>query len=149
LRERFALRRQRIADDLAALGQLVARRGAGKAPDALDLPGITWLLGAIYCEIEEVLKGIAAHFGEQLPAASNWHRDLLDSMTRPSARRTAVLSATCVSSLDAYRAFRHYSRNATFPALEWERMRPLVETVAEAVGRFDAEAAVFLQQLPD
>jgi len=50
LRERYALRGQRISDNHQALERLLVRSSSGGVPDSMDLPGIAWLLSAIYGE---------------------------------------------------------------------------------------------------
>jgi len=95
---------------------------------------------------EEVLKGIATHFGEPLPSATTWHRDLLSVMAKDSPKRSAVLSAELARDLDDYLAFRHFSRNATFPVLDWQRMAPLITGLAGVLQRFGHEIEAFLRR---
>jgi len=145
LRERFDLRCSRLDGNLGALARILARRSATPGSDDETLPGLAWLLEASYSEMEEVLKGVARHCGDALPASTTWHRDLLDLMAAPSGDRPTVLSEVLKIDLEEYRAFRHFSRNATFLVLDWERMRPLVDGLESVVGRFRTELEAFLR----
>jgi hypothetical protein len=73
------------------LAKILGRSSAASVPDDSDLPGLAWLLGASYSEMEEVFKGVASHFGEPIPNSPTWHRDLLDQMAAPGNARGSVV----------------------------------------------------------
>lgn len=146
LRSLFALRRARILADRAAIGAILGRR-PGMEPDGTDLPGLAWLLGAIYNEVEEVLKGVAKLYGEALPSTNAWHRDLLEQMSAPTPKRPALLSSTLRTQLDEFRAFRHASRHATFLELDWPRMEPLFARLPLMLDEFFAAIDAFVDGL--
>lgn len=114
-------------------------------PDGPDLAGLAWLLGAIYNEVEEVLKGVAKLHGEVLPSTNAWHRDLLEQMSGPTTARAALLSAPLREQLDEFRAFRHASRHATFLELDWPRMEPLFARLPRMLHAFFAACDMFVE----
>jgi hypothetical protein len=61
-----------------------------------------------------------------------------------SERPEQVVSLALKTELEDYLAFRHFSRNATFVVLDWERMRPLVDGLDDVVQRFRSEIEAFL-----
>jgi hypothetical protein len=135
--ERFHLRRDRLMANLAAIERIRARSAR---PDPDDLPGLAWLLQSCYSEIEDVLKDIVTQFGEPVPSSTTWHRDLLNLASAGTSQRAAVISGSLLAELDQYRAFRHFSRNATFPILDWDRLEPLLND-------FPATAAAFVDEV--
>ncbi len=117
-------------------------------PNGPDLAGLAWLLGAIYNEVEEILKGVAKLHGEVLPSTNAWHRDLLEQMSAPTAARAALLSTPLREQLDEFRAFRHASRHATFLDLDWPRMEPLFALLPRMLQAFFAACDVFVASSP-
>lgn len=109
----------------------------------MDLPGLAWLLGAIYNEVEEVLKGVAKLHGEEVPSTHSWHRDLLEQMSAPTPKRRALLASSTRTQLDEFRAFRHASRHATFLELDWQRMEPLFSRLPRMLEDFFAAIDAF------
>ena len=143
LRALLALRRARILADRAAIDAILGRR-PGMEPDGPDLAGLAWLLGAIYNEVEEVLKGVAKLHGEALPSTNAWHRDLLEQMSAPTSTRVALLPVSLRAQLDEFRAFRHASRHATFLELDWPRMEPLFVRLPSMLDAFFAACDAFV-----
>lgn len=147
LRVRIETRATRIADNLAGVAGCMAGVGPGSPPDRKTLAALAWLLGSTYSEAEETLKAIAQYYREPVPSSTTWHRDLLDQMARPTSNRLAVLSPASLQDLDQLRAFRHFSRNATFPVLDWEQMRPNVEILEPTVTRLLADVRAHAMSL--
>lgn len=147
IEERLTFRLGRIQHSQALIQGCVNTLGPGAEPSEKDLAAITWWLGGIYNEIEEVMKGIAEEFGERLPSSSRWHRDLIEQMAASSDRRAAVLTPGLRERLDPLRAFRHFSRNATALDPDWQRMQPLVADLAVTVREFERDRREFLARL--
>ena len=67
---------------------------------------------AVYTEIENVLKVIAAEIDGYVPTGEDWHAKLLETMTLSIPDiRPAVLLPTTRAELDELRRFRHVVRN--------------------------------------
>jgi hypothetical protein len=67
-------------------------------------------------------------------------------MTKVTSSRNSVLSPQLAQELDSYRAFRHFSRNATFPVLDWPQISPLVHRLDDVMRQFDREIDLFLRR---
>jgi hypothetical protein len=133
-----------VARTAAAIEKLRARGSSHANPDPLDLPGLAWLLQGCYSEIEEVLKGIAGQFDEEAANAGGWHRNLLEAMSLPTAKRRAVISEARKQDLDQYLGFRHVALHATFPDIDANKLAPLLDRLSSVVSRFAGEVEAFL-----
>jgi hypothetical protein len=144
LRKRLVFRCQRIDANLDAIRACLPSNMDAPSPSPKDLAAMTFWVGGIYNEIEEVLKGVAGHFGDAVPQSGAWHRDLLDQLAKPTARRAAVLTLPLRQRLDDLRAFRHFARNATVADPDWQRLQPLVDGLDATTMTFRRELIDFL-----
>lgn len=129
------------------MNRLLQRSPESEGPDADDLPGLAWLMQSTYTEMEEVLRDIVRALGEEIPSSSSWHRDLLEQVSAPTEGRPAILSQGLQVELDQYRSFRHVARSATFPVLDWARMKPLLDGIDAVLGQFLGEVEAFLASI--
>ena len=97
----------------------------------LELAGLGSMIHSIYNGIENMLKQILKEEQIDLPDSTFWHRDLLEQ-----ARKEGVISGRTLESLKKYVGFRHFFVHAYSPQLDLERLRPLVQDVADMVDRF-------------
>jgi hypothetical protein len=101
------------------------------------------LLESFYTGMARALSRIAAAIGAQ-PSGSNWHRDLLTSMTLDIPElRPAVLTRATAAALDPFLAFRHRFRNLYVFDLERAPMLGLLARGEDAWRRFDADLESF------
>ena len=97
------------------------------------------MLHSFYTEIEKILKLIAREWDGQTPSSDAWHKELLNQMAVPTARRPAILSTDFVEVLSEFLAFRHLFRGASIVLMRWEKLSPLVAKV----DRMYYQSAVF------
>jgi hypothetical protein len=90
-------------------------------PDAIEVAALAGLLHSFYNGVENVLKRIAVHSGEQLPTSISWHSELLDR-------------------LRTYLGFRHVYRHSYTFQLRWEKMQPLITGIEDTFHRFETAA---------
>lgn len=109
--------------------------------------GLAATLHSFYNGIEHLFKRIAAFFGEPQPSGPGWHRELLDSMARPTDRRGAVLSDELHLLLDDYLRFRHFFRHAYAFTLQVPEMAPLAAQCPRCLQKLEAELQEFLDAL--
>jgi len=119
-------------------GEAAANRAdfADRAPESLrDLRGIAGNLADIYQGAENALQRIARATGEGLPAGREWHRELLDQMSREApGMRPPVLRDVTRTALEPFRSFRHLARHRYGFDLEWAEIEPLLAIAESAVA---------------
>ena len=69
------------------------------------------VLHSIYSAIESIFALIQKRIDGRLPESGQWHRTLLDAMTRKTEHRPPVISDNCRDTLADYLAFRHKFRH--------------------------------------
>jgi len=118
-----------------------------------DLRGIASALTDIYQGAENAFQRIARATGEGLPSGAEWHRELLDQMSREvSGVRPAVIGAETRVALEPFRDFRHRARHLYGFDLEWGKTRPLLEVAENVVAALVADLELFcaaLEQMAD
>jgi hypothetical protein len=141
------------ADERARVARLLAefehaaRRLEEPDTETLVVYGVAALLESFYTGMERTLSRIAAAIGAQ-PTGSNWHRDLLASMTLDiPERRPAVLTRSTATALDPFLAFRHRFRNLYVFDLERAPLLVLLARGEDAWRQFDADLEIFSKTL--
>jgi hypothetical protein len=125
LRKQTAVERQQLRRLLDIYRPLL-NRCAVNPPDDIELSALAAMLHSFYNGIENIFKRIAEELDGQLPRSEFWHRDLLDSMSRPGNIRPTVISGRMVECLDSYLDFRHFFRHGYTFDLRWDGMKALV-----------------------
>ncbi len=118
---------------------------ATTAPDAIERSALATLLHSFYTGIENILKRTTLAADGGLPKGASWHRDLLESMTKPSSARKAVLSVALRERLQPYLEFRHVFRQAYSFQLQWEKMAALVLGCEEAFASLQKDLDAFFR----
>ena len=103
------------------------------------------MLHSLYTGMENIFKRVAVEIDGAPPRGESWHRDLPDSLTRPSTVRHAVISAPMRNALRSYLDFRHVFRHAYSFQLQWEKMSPLVLECEETLRRLESELDTFFE----
>jgi hypothetical protein len=104
---------------------------------------------SVYSGIEGILKLVAAKVDGRVPEGPDWHRLLLDQMSRAlPGVRPAVLGAATGQLLDELRRFRHVVRIHYGSSLDGAKvdqsaqtMRELLPLFRDDLARFEAELA--------
>jgi hypothetical protein len=152
-RDRLQLLVAELEDERARVAKLIsqfdhaAQRLEDPSAEALIVYGVAALLESFYTGVERALSRVAATIGGQ-PPGSNWHRELLSSMTLDVPElRPAVLARATAAALDPFLAFRHRFRNLYVFDLEREPMLALLSRGPDAWARFDTDLVAFLQRI--
>jgi hypothetical protein len=140
----LAFRRPRILNDVEQIRVCLDGLRGVVVPEQKDLAAIAWFLGAVYNEVEEVLKAVAKRFGELVIANVAWHQELLARMAQANEIGPAIMTVGLRDRLGELLAFRHVSRHATALDLDWERMRPVAEAAGDTIREFLAALEAFL-----
>ena len=92
----------------------------------MEIDALAALLHSFYTGIENIFKRISATLDNGPPGGPFWHVELLNSMTRCTTSRPAVISHELCKTLRQYLDFRHVFRHAYAFDLQWSKMAPLV-----------------------
>ena len=132
----------RIRKELEDIERPVSRanraiNAAQKNPQDTDLyiDSASLNLHDVYSGFERIFKQIAATVDGNMPASTEWHRELLEQMGLDLPKvRPPVLTSSSIQRLDEYLRFRHVVRNVYTFSIDPERIGRLVN---ELDGVFD------------
>lgn len=119
---------------------------------AIETAAACAMLHSFYSEIEKILKIIAKEWDGRMSASDAWHKDLLNQMAQPTAKRPAILSAALVEVLSEFLAFRHLFRGASIALMRWAKLSPLLAKVSatyEQTTTAFREFVVFVETRPE
>lgn len=139
----------RILAELKELECLVSRidhgwKKAATSNDDYYLDSVALNLHGFYSGLERVFEKIASSLDGTVPAAANWHQELLNQMaTEIPGIRPAVLSSETREMLDEYRGFRHVVRNVYTYHLNPDKMKRLIDRLAAVLAGIDSDLKAF------
>lgn len=116
------------------------------APTAIELSALAAMLHSFYTGIENIFKRVCVELGGALPSGAAWHRELLDSMSKPNDLPGIVISPELGRRLEEYLKFRHVFRQAYSFQLQWEKLSPLVFSCEDTLRSVGAEMCSFLER---
>jgi hypothetical protein len=114
-------------------------KGSSTDLDVIETSAVAAMLHSFYTLIEKILE-----VDQAIPEAGQWHRDLIEQMTRPTARRQAVISEDLAEKLKEYLAFRHLFRGASIVLMRWNKMQPLANNANGTFRQFHRELSAFI-----
>ena len=117
-------------------------------PDEIELSALAAMLHSFYNGFENIFKRVATELDGGLPRGEAWHRELMDSMSRPGGDRSAILSEQLIERLDDYLEFRHFFRHAYIFTLNWDRMKNLVLGSEQTLRLVEDELDRFFESAP-
>lgn len=139
----------RVRTELKELAFLVerAKHGWEKAKSRNDdyyLDGVALNLHGFYSGLEKIFEKIAATVDGSVPAAANWHQELLSQMSMEIPQvRPAVISEELRDMLEDYRGFRHVVRNVYTYHLNPEKMERLITKIDSVLEKLTVELSAF------
>lgn len=145
----------RLADELTAelneflnitaeIADAQSRLGT-REPDTFELRALGSILHDIYNGAESICHHIAKEIDRRLPTGANWHRDLLDQMTKPIPKtRPPVIQSETAGLLENYRGLRHVVRHIYGFKLDWVHMKPLLDDAPTTIEAFAADVEQFI-----
>lgn len=105
-------------------------------------------LHAYYCAVESALTRVARTIEGNLPSGSDWHRDLLRSMSLDlSDVRPAIISPETQASLARLLSFRHFFRHAYSVDFDADQLSDHARRVLAGHSRLVAELSLFADSL--
>lgn len=116
-------------------------------PDLVEVTALASVLHSFYNGLENIFLSIAKGIDAEVPAGSQWHRDLLTRMTEPTASRGPVLTDEMAQRLADYLGFRHFYRHSYSFLLDWDEMEKLAMPLAEVWAQTKDELQLFLNRL--
>jgi len=146
LREKILSEIEQIEDHLAAFEELLASV-QHRQPDRVETAALGTVLLGFHTGLGNIFSTVAKEVDGLPPAGAHWHRDLLDAMASRTAQREAIISGTTHKALTRYRSFRHMFVHGYSAALEWPRMRELVDDLAGTWARAKAEILALVSSL--
>jgi hypothetical protein len=141
----------RIRKELDDIERLVARatramNTAQTNPQDADLyiDSASLNLHDVYSGFERVFKQIAATVDGNVPASTEWHKELLEQMGLDLPKiRPPVLTSDSIQRLDEYLRFRHIVRNVYTFSFDPERIGRLVRELESTFSQIREELLVF------
>jgi hypothetical protein len=105
------------------------------AESVRDLRSIAGALTDIYQGAENAFQRITRTTKEGLPSGPEWHRLLLDQMTREVGEvRPPVISDQTRQPLEEFRKFRHRARHMYGFDLAWKDIGPLLQIADDTIN---------------
>jgi hypothetical protein len=128
--------------------QLLAK-GPQDTLTTVEIDAIAALLHSFYTGVENLFKRIAVAMDGGPPNGEMSHTRLLDSMTRSTTTRGAVISIELRIMLRKFFDFRHMFRHAYSFELQWSKMAPIVAECETTFQRLKQEMTCFAEGLDD
>jgi hypothetical protein len=114
------------------------------SPGLVDITAVASVLHSFYNGLENIFLSIAKGIDQDVPAGSQWHRDLLTQMTQATSARVPVLTVDMAHQLADYLGFRHFYRHSYSFFLEWDELEKLVMPLSVVWERTKKEIQRFL-----
>ncbi|MCS6849174.1 MAG: hypothetical protein RMN52_15830 [Anaerolineae bacterium] len=103
-----------------------------------------------YAGIERIFQNIATHVDRDVPAGSEWHRELLRQMSfEAPVVRPAVVSSETADALDEYLRFRQVVSNVYAFEFDAQRVLQLAESVRSCFEQARSDLLRFTDFLTD
>jgi hypothetical protein len=119
-------------------------RAQHRTPDLVEMAAIASVLHSFYNGLENIFLAIAKGIDAGVPTGSQWHRNLLTQMAKPTSTREPVLTIEITQRLADYLGFRHFYRHSYSFFLDWGELEKLVKTLTEVWTQTKAEIELFL-----
>ncbi len=97
----------------------------------IELAALGTFIHNFYNGVENILKRVLFYKQIEVKETSTWHKDLL----RVSFE-SGIIPTDLYHNLSNYLSFRHFFVHAYSFSLNWENMKPLVESVDEILRQF-------------
>jgi uncharacterized protein YutE (UPF0331/DUF86 family) len=105
------------------------------------------VLHSVYSALESIFSMIQKRIDGRLPDTSQWHRVILENMSRSTERRSAVLSPESRDLLADYLAFRHRFRHGYGWSLDSTKVATKLRQLPPVLDRVRNEILAFLTSI--
>jgi hypothetical protein len=117
-----------------------------RRPNLVKITVLASILHSFYNGLENIFLSIAKELDKQVPASSQWHRDLLVQMTQETENRVPVISTELAQKLANYLGFRHFYRHSYSLLLRLERVEKACVTRTRCLDSGEGRALRIPQQ---
>lgn len=117
-------------------------------PTDVELLAIAGILHSFYSGFENIFKRIAQEIDGGFNKSDSWHADLLENMSVPTSKRSAVISEDLKKRLQIYLSFRHVFRSNYSYDLNWSKMQDLVFESEDLLQLVEKELNEFMSNKP-
>lgn len=155
MNDKFEQLADRIETELTELEKLTERVRNGwrrfrQTEDDFYMDSVALNIHGFYSGIERIFQLIARIVDGSMPQGANWHRVLLDQMTReiPDVR-PAVISPETLELLEDYRGFRHVVRNVYSYNFDPNKTEILVKNISGLFDNLSDKLIIFIKFLTD
>ncbi len=145
--------KQEIADELQSLDRIVEEakvllQRVPAEPTAVEIRAAGSMVHDFYNRVERIFERIAIRLGPGLPTGSSGHTLLLRGMdSAVSGIRPAVIDHGLALRLLDYLRFRHLFRHTYGYEIQWGKLQPLIQDLAETLSTFRQQLERFLTAL--
>jgi hypothetical protein len=117
--------------DKVVMELLSVVRGKGDEPSIIELAAIATFIHNFYNGVENILKRVLFYKQIEVKDTPTWHKDLLKA-----SFESGIISTDLYNYLSNYLSFRHFFVHAYSFDLNWEDMKPLVDSIEEIRNQF-------------
>ena len=117
-------------DRLFSEYELIFEKIKVEEPDLFDMTILGSVLHSFYNGLENIFEIIAKNIDNNVPSGNKSHQELLHQMASENGFRHEIISEDLYLKLREYATFRHFYRHAYSFQLNWEKMKPLVESIS-------------------
>ena len=119
-----------------------------REPDSFECHAVGSILHSFYQGMENICLLIIKRVDKDKLEGGAWHRDLLDRASKPLLDiRPAIIQPTTADLMEDYLGFRHVFRNIYGFELDWEKMKPLLNSAVPMLETFSADIEKFIASL--
>lgn len=121
--------------------------GQQLSPNEVELAALGSILHSFYNGLENIFLAVAKRIDRQVPADTQWHKDLLTQISRATDNRTAVISEELAQKLAKYMGFRHFYRHTYAFFLDWNEVEKLTTPLPEIWIQTKEELFLFIENI--
>jgi hypothetical protein len=112
-----------------------------KEPDSIEISAAALFLHSFYSGVENIISMIVKNIDRYNDNSGHWHKDLFESAFVDTVNRPKILRSELQEPLGDYLTFRHFLRHSYEYDIEWKRLKPLIDQVAQVwqVVKIDLE----------
>jgi len=116
-------------------------------PDLVQKTVMSNILHSFYTGLENIFKRISKDFDYINIVGEGSHRALLNNVYNRNNKREAIIDEETYNLLDEYRKFRHFFRHGYSFQLDWERIKPLSDTLFDLWEKLKEQLYTFIDSL--
>lgn len=94
-----------------------------------DITILGSVLHSLYNGLKNIFEIIAKNVDGSVPSGNKSHQELLHQIASKNNRRNEIIDEKLYLKLREYATFRHFYRHAYSFQLNWEKMKPLVNSI--------------------